>query len=154
MLKIEYEIKLNDSGRPCIELSPEHEEKPEDKFLCLELTRYLLQGIYARRSSEFDKNTSEQLDNCINLLGQVSDEVAKLLYENMLAYGETSKVFQKSYDAQVNTIEDRNKLNYHGFIYGDKIFRREVGLKVLVTEDMKIYELIGGIDNENWKLVE
>jgi hypothetical protein len=33
MLKIEYEIKLNENGRPYIDLPTDYEDKPEDKFL-------------------------------------------------------------------------------------------------------------------------
>jgi len=151
VLKIEYEIKLNKSGRPYIELSKDYEDKAEDKFLVLELSRYILQNVYSNKSSEFDKITSEYLENCLGLLGQVSDEVAILLREQMEVLGETSIIMNRNYHIQVDSIKERNKLNYNGIIYNDKIFVRQEGLKVLVLSDMKIYELQGGIDNENWK---
>jgi len=64
--------------------------------------------------------------------------------------GDTSLLFNKTYHVQVNTIEERNQLGFGGILAGDKIYLRQEGLRVLVTDEMKIYELKGGIDNENW----
>jgi hypothetical protein len=50
----------------------------------------------------------------------------------------------------VENIEERNNLNYEGIVRGDKILKRQEGLRVLVQNEMKIYELKDGIDNENW----
>jgi len=150
MLKIEYEIKLNDSGRPCIDLSNDYEEKPEDKFFVLELARYLIQNIYNFKSTDFDKTTANKINDCIIILGQISDEVAMLLFEQMKVMGDTSIKTNRNYHIQVNNIEERNNLNYNGIIYNNKIYAREIGLKVLVLSDMRIYELNNGIDNNNW----
>jgi len=152
MLKIEYEIKLNENGRPYIDLPTDYEDKPEDKFFVLELARYLLQNVYVRRSAEFDPYTAAKLDDCINILGQVSDEVAILLFKQMQVTGDFAIITNRNYDVQVDSIEERNKLNYNGFIYNNKIYVRHEGLKVLVLSDMKIYELQGGIDDTNWEL--
>jgi hypothetical protein len=152
MLKIEYEIKLNENGRPYIDLPTDYEDKPEDKFFVLELARYLLQNVYVRRSAEFDPYTAAKLDDCINILGQVSDEVAILLFKQMQVIGDFAIITNRNYDVQVDSIEERNKLNYNGFIYNNKIYVRHEGLKVLVLSDMKIYELQGGIDDTNWEL--
>ena len=43
MHNIEYEIKLNEQGRPCISIPENHENNPEDKFFAIELARYLPQ---------------------------------------------------------------------------------------------------------------
>jgi len=154
MLKIEYEIKLNENGRPYIDLPTDYEDKPEDKFFVLELARYLLQNVYVRRSAEFDPYTAAKLDDCINILGQVSDEVAILLFKQMQVTGDFAIITNRNYDVQVDSIEERNKLNYNGFIYNNKIYVRHEGLKVLVLSDMKIYELQGGIDDTNWEEIK
>lgn len=150
MLKIEYEIKLNDMGRPYIHLSDDYVDKPEDKFMVLELTRYVLQNVYDKRSDKYDHQATKSIENAIILLGQISDEMAELIWEEMSNKGDMAMLFNKNYHFQVNTIEERNNLNYNGIIVNDKIFKREIGLKVLVVENMKIYKLFGGIDNENW----
>ena len=153
MLKIEYEIDLNENGRPCIKLAKDYEEKPEDKFLAIELSRYILQDVLRRRSAEFDKDAAKKIEICCNLLGQVGDEVAALLWENMKVMGEASFMLNNNFHFRVNSIEERDKIGK--FIITDsKVFERKEGLKVLViNDDMKIYELVDGVENENWQEV-
>lgn len=146
MNKIEYDIKLNDSGRPCIDLPRDHEDKPEDKFFVLELTRYLLQNIYTRRSESFDSDTSNKISDAIILLQQLGDEMAILLWENMKLAGDAAILLNNKYHIQVDTVENRDKLIGEYICYNNKLFKRQNGLKVLVTDEMKIYELI----NNNW----
>jgi len=150
MLGIEYEIKLNDTGRPCIELSSEYKDKAEDKFFSIELARYFLQSVYARRSSEFDQESSNAMDIGIRLLGQIGDEMAEILWNNMKNLGDIAFITECRYHIMVKTIEERDKLSDKGIIEGNKLFIKQEGLKVLVTNEMKIYELKGGITNENW----
>jgi len=150
MLKIEYEIKLNESGRPYIDLPDEYIDKPEDKFFVLEFSKYFLQSAYVRRSNEFDKETADKLNDCIIILEQISDEVAIILYNDMQSMGEIAITTHRNYHIQVDTVSERNELKYRDIIYNNKIFNRQEGLKVLVLSDMKIYELREGIDNENW----
>jgi len=150
MLKIEYEIKLNESGRPYIELPVDYDNKAEDRFFVLELARYFLQGVCQRRSAEFDPHTANKLNDCVGILEQISDEVAIILYNQMEMLGEIIVPFNNKYHIRVETIEERDSLNRKGIIYNGKIFRRQEGLKVLVSSIMKIYELREGIGNENW----
>lgn len=154
MLKFEYRIGLNDQGRPFIDLPEDYKDNPEDKFMALELTRYLFTNIYARRRTEFTPNDVKSLELTLDMLEKVSDEIALLLKQQMEVLGEVELTFYRKYHMQVTSIEDRNKLNYEGIIYNDKIFKREPGFKVLVLEEMKIYELVDGIDNEHWKETE
>jgi hypothetical protein len=158
MLKIEYEIKLNDNGRPYIDLPLDYQNKPEDKFFVLELSRYVLQGVYNRRSAEFDGEAAKMIDITIRLLGQVSDEVAAILYGQMIFMGEMAMNLDSNFHIQVNGIEERDNLNEHTIVYDGKIFKRQEGLKVnVLTYDMEtflpvydIYELKDGITNEHW----
>ena len=150
MHKIEYEIKLNDNGRPCIDLPIEHEDKPEDKFFVIEIARYILQNVFSKRSPDFNKETSEKLDTTITILGQIGDEMAALLWDNMETLGEMSMLINNKYHIRVKTIEERDGLNTIGILQGDKIFKKQDGLKVLVTDEMKIYELKMDEDNETW----
>lgn len=154
MLKIEYEIKLNEQGRPCIDLANDYEDKPEDKFFSIELARYILQDVYNRKSAEFDKDASTMIENGINLLGQVGDQLAELLWNSMKAYGDTELLWNRNYHVIVDNIEERDNLKYTGILEGERIYLRQEGLKVLVKDENKIYELVGGNNNENWEEVK
>jgi hypothetical protein len=150
MFRLEYEISLNESGRPCIDLPEDYEHRVEDRFFAMEVTRYILQAVYIRRSSELDENTVNAIDTTINFLGQISDEVAEILWKQMRNGGDIALLLDNKYHIQVSSIEERNALNMNFIYYNNKIFKRQEGLMVLVTDEMKIYELKDGISNENW----
>ena len=150
MFEIKYNIKLNDAGRPYIELPDEYVDKPEDKFFVLELTRYLFVSILNTNGDNYDETTKAHINNTLDLLDKVSDEMAVLLKKQMENLGVTELTVQRNYHVQVTTIKERDDLNYNGIIYNGKIFKRTEGLKVLVLEDMNVYELQNGIDNKNW----
>jgi len=150
MFEIKYNIKLNDAGRPYIDLPEEYEDKPEDKFFVLELTRYLFISILHTNGDNYDETTIAHINNTLDLLDKVSDEMAVLIKKQMEVLGVTELTVQRNYHIQVDNIEQRDKLNYEGIIYRNKIFKRIEGLKVLVLDDMNVYELQGGIDNKHW----
>ena len=154
MYKIEYDVKLNEQGRPCIDLQQDYEHKPEDKFFAIELARYILQEVYGRRSAEFDKEAAKVIETSINLLGQVGDEMAEILWNNMKSLGDFEFILKKRYHLMVETIKLRNELNEKYIHYNDKIYTRQEGLRVLVLEDNVIYELQDGTTNENWKEID
>jgi len=156
MLKIEYEIKLNEQGRPCIDLAPDYEHNPEDKFFALEISRYYLQSVYNKMGSRYDQHTKEIMDISIRLLGQIGDEMAELIYNDMKIMGDIAVSMGGNHHIQVSSIEERDAIPEKGFFYKGKIFNRQEGLKVCVREIFvelycdSIYELQGGISNENW----
>lgn len=148
MLEIKYEIKLNDNGRPCIDLPPDYEQKPEDKFFAIEIARYVLQGVYGRRSAEFDSEAAKAIDITIRLLGQVGDEMAVILWKGM---GDVALLLDSKYHLTVKDIEERNDICNGEYIANNgKIFKCEIGLKVFVIETLKVYELRDGIEINNW----
>jgi len=159
MLKIEYEIKLNETGRPCIELSDDYEQNPEDKFFALEIARYYLQTVHSRMDEiKYDKHTIETMDIAIRLLGQVGDEMAEIIYDGMRSMGEIALLTDSAYNVIVNSIEERDNLPFEYFAYNNRLFKRQIGLKVYVQypleeydkEKSGLYELVDGITNENW----
>ena len=155
MYTIEYDIKLNNNGRPCIELPEEYENKPEDRFLAIELARYVLQDVYTRKSSEFDPETSVNLSLCLNILGQLGDEIASILWENMKVAGDAIVILNgKKTHIVVQDIEERNNLPIKDIFYEGLIYQRREGLRIWVTDEKKLYELKDGIDNENWSEVK
>jgi hypothetical protein len=153
MLNFEYEIKLNDDGRPYIHIPESYEDKPEDKFMAMELSRYVINNLLELRQSELPEDQIKALKSTFDTLESISDELAILLKKQMELMGEAEITMYRNYHITVNTKEDRDKLNYEGIIHNGKIFKRMIGLKVLVLEDMNIYELVDGIDNENWQKV-
>ena len=150
MHTIDYEINLNERGRPCIGLSASYKDKPEDKFFAIEIARYVLQNTYDRLSEHFDEDTGKKIDLTIRVLGQVSDEMAELLWNTMKTYGDTEMILGKPYYVSVDTIEERDSLANTGILEGEKIYLREDGLKVLVKSENKIYKLTGGNTNNDW----
>jgi hypothetical protein len=154
MHRLEYEIELNETGRPCIDLPKDYEHKPEDRFFAIELTRYVLQDIYNRRSAEFDADAAKVIESGINLLGQVGDEVAEILWNQMKNLGDNDFLIKKRYHIMVETTQIRDELNTRYIHYNDRIYTRQEGLRVLVLDESNIYELQGGITNENWIKVE
>jgi len=156
MLKIEYEIKLNEQGRPCIDLSPDYEHNPDDKFFALELSRYYLQTVYNKMGEKYDQHTKDMMDIGIRLLGQIGDEMAELIYGDMRMMGDVAVGLGGKYQIAVKSIEERDAIPSIGFFHNGKIFNRQEGLKVCVREMLvelycdSIYELQGGISNDNW----
>jgi len=150
MNKIEYNISLNKSGRPSIELPIDYENNPEDKFLAIEITRYIFHDLYGRMENFMDEETISQLNNAIQFLQQISDEMALIIFDSMKVAGDASFFVKTPYHIQVKTIDERNALDKEQIFYDGKIFTRQIGLKVLVTDEMKLYELKDGINNENW----
>ena len=150
MFEIKYEIKLNDRGRPCIDLPEEYENKPEDKFFVMELSRYILTNVYNRKSAEYDPDDANKLLFCINFLGQISDEMAALIYGQMESMGDIAVTMNVGHHISVENIEERDAIPDKGYLYEGKIFNRQEGLKVFVMGELKLFKLQGGITNDNW----
>jgi hypothetical protein len=159
MYNIEYKIGLNEQGRPHIELPEDYEHRPEDRFFALEICRYMLQDLLKRKTPDLDTQTVSAMDEAERLLGQLGDEVAKILYDGMKAQGELATMFDVAYHIQVVSIEERDALPMKDIIYHDKIYDRFEGLRVYVMQQLEewdksisgLYELVGGVTNEHWK---
>lgn len=137
MHKIEYEIQLNEDGRPYIELSADYDDKPDDKFFVVELTRYFLQSVYENKGHVYDEETMKSMDVSIRLLGQVSDEMAHIIYDGMYAGAEVEMMFHKHYHVKLLTIEERDSKDE--YVFDSKIFKKIDELKVFIEEDSKVY---------------
>lgn len=158
MHRIDYDIELNESGRPCIALPDEYEQKPEDKFFAIEIARYYLQMVAANMDDQiYDQNTFEVMDETIRMLGQIGDEMAAIQYDMMRNQGELAMMLDSKYHVMVESIEERDALPDKNIYYSGKLFDRIEGLRVCVQQDKEdgtweyeYYELQNGIDNENW----
>jgi hypothetical protein len=76
--------------------------------------------------------------------------MAELLWNTMKAYGDTEIMMGRTYYVVVDTIEERDNLATTGILEGERLYLREEGLKVLVKNENKIFELKDGNTNENW----
>lgn len=163
MLRIDYKIDLNEVGRPCVDLPDNYVHRIEDKFFAIELARYYLQTVHSRMTPDrYDENTIKRFDENIQFLGQLGDELAEILFNDMKQNGEIAMTMNEiEFNAHIylKSITDRDALGFKHIIYGNKIFKREVGLKVFVHDGDNpepfgeingIYELQNGITNEHW----
>lgn len=85
MHNFEYDIKLNELGEPYIFVPENVENKPEHKFMFMEMTRMLLFNFIKSVTIKNDKNlkTISQEDktkivNAFNVISQLSDEIGML----------------------------------------------------------------------------
>jgi hypothetical protein len=153
MLNIEYGIALTDEGRPYIDLPDDYDHKIEDRFFALEIAHYLLVTTLKNKRHLVDAETINAMEVSIEAVGTLSDEVAKLIYGSMKVAGDAETALFR-YSFQVETMDELLSLGYTHILHDNKIFIREEGLKVWVKSKQKIYVLIGGIDNENWEVIE
>lgn len=155
MFNIQYEILLGEDGRPYIEpvgSTTKELSFIEHKFMCLEITRTFISQT-VRSHQEKGTLPSEELDRLIRMeddLIRVSNVLAKTIKEQFELLNIADRLINKTYDVSVNSEEERDNLNYEGFVFDDKIFKRNEGLKVKVLQTGEIFQLIGGVDNEHW----
>ena len=98
------------------------------------------------------------MDETERLLGQIGDEMSAILFEGMRVAGDLKMMLDVAYHVIVNGIEERDNLPDENIVYEDKIYDRQIGLKVYVQyplenydkEKAGVYELKDGITNENW----
>lgn len=158
MFNFQYEILLNKEGRPYINPVGETNKEMsfiEHKFMGIELCRSIIsQTLFShqenpeKRPLEIDEiNRLIQLENELN---RISDIFAKSIKDQIDLVDIADRLINKNFDISVVSIEDRDNLNYNGFIYDDRIFKRQEGLKVKVLQTGEIFELVGGVDNEHW----
>lgn len=163
MYNINYSVGLNERGRPCIELPDDYEQRPEDRFFALEITRYMLGDLLNRNDDKLPQDTVTEIDEAERLLGQLGDEVAVLLYNGMKAQAELDLMMDKKFHILVKNIEERDELPEKNIAYENKLFDRVEGLKIaircydenyspykVISPYIVIYELKDGITNEHW----
>jgi len=161
MNNIKYSVELNENGRPCIDLPEDYEQRPEDRFFALEIVRYMLNDLLERNNGKLDNSTIVAIDKAERLIGQLGDEVAKILYDGMRAQGELDIMLDKVFHIIVRNIKERDALPDKNIFQDGKIFDRIKGLKVAISSNdyrnlndsspiYNIYELVDGITNEHW----
>lgn len=157
MYIFKYDIKLDEDGIPYVHIDESVEDKPEDKFMAVQLTLYQFRQIYEKRRKHFTEEQDQQMYNAIAFLNSVAIEMGNIMKGLMDTSEEIKEEIKKTkdkplpYDMVVDTIKERNNIPHQNIIYNDKILeRKEKKLKVYVKETNKIYYLNGGITNKYW----
>lgn len=149
MYRIEYDIKLNESGRPYIYLPEDYEQKPEDRFFSIEVVRYIINDLLRRRKPDLDQNTADMMEITESFLGQIGDEIAKILWHQMKTMGDIAVMLDVKYHFQVQSFDDLDKSSISNYIFqNNKIYEKKEGLKVFVIDQGFIYELQKDIENQ------
>src|SRR5579859_325894 len=156
MFNFKYEVELNDKGRPFINPVEGTEKEMnfvEHKFMALELTRAYVTNVIQSHVANPEKYPISQED--LERLQFVENEITRIcnvfafnIKEQFELLGLADRLINKNFDAAVSTIDERDALNYNGFFYDDRLFTRKEGLKVKILKTGQIFELQGGIDNE------
>lgn len=140
MYNIEYEVRLNQYGRPHIGLPTNRIDQPEDKFLAIELTTYILNDVFSRRTDEFDPKTIENMKICIGMLQELGDEVAKILLDGMKTSGEFDLVMQKNFYIKAETFDELNDNDFTEYMYyNNKLYKKREGLKAFIIDENQYY---------------
>ena len=159
MYSFDYSIELNEFQRPVIVPSKKTDKEldlTEHKFMALELVRSLLTSTLENHERNPEKrpippNEYDRMKNVLLEVEKMSDIFALTIRDQMELLNDTKVMLNpQQYDMQVGTVEELHGLNYNGIIYGEQIFGRKEGFRVMVMKEGKVYELKGGIDNEHW----
>ncbi len=155
MFNIEYDIDIDKNGRPFLVLSDEHDDNPEDKFFAIEVTYYIFYHLQNNVNYNISENTKNKLKECTEIIGQISDEFAKILIEKMKTSGDVSFLFNSKYHFTANSFQELESMKrYSYYFFNNKLFEIKKGLRVLILEEKSIFELDIDEDNNNhWKLI-
>jgi hypothetical protein len=149
MYKIKYDIELNDSYRPCIELPPDNETNVEDKFFAIEISRYFLEKSKENTKHLISESAIKSLEDASDILGQVSDEMAHILFDEMLSTGELMMRLDDKYPFNVDSLEELELLGDYTKV-GERIYKKKNGLQVTVTGKSGTYEYNDG----EWSVID
>lgn len=81
MHKFEYEIRLNEEGRPYVHLPEEFEGIPEHLFMVMEMTRYHIYDLLDRNESKDDLTDESiiKIAEAGDTIRQISDKYADII---------------------------------------------------------------------------
>lgn len=159
MVSFEYNIGINENGRPVIEPTERTDKElhfVEHKFMGLEIARSVIENTIKMHEENPEKwplpvQDYEELKLVLKHIQKVSDIFASTILNQNNVIDMSNDILSKSqYDFDVENQEELFNLNYNGIIVNNDIYIRKEGLKVKVLSENKIYELKGGIDNQHW----
>lgn len=135
--KFEYDIKLTESEKIDLSITSDN-NNIIDKYVLLKIIHDLL--VDSNQTNKY-----ENINQTIKTLNFLLKNVEKYVVERL-------KIL-KDCDLKVKTKDDLFNLKYD-FFYEDKKMKRVEGLKVFVESENNVYQLVDGVDNKNWKILE
>lgn len=150
MLKIEYSIKIaEDDKYPYIELADNYDDKPEDKFFVLELTKLMLHNLIESKRYYTDPEMNFEMITAFNFIDLLSEEVGKLIVNTMTVPNTISSndpAIKMACDFEVKTYKDlTGKSIYHA---GNATYIKKDGLLAYVSEEKAVYECKENLSNK------
>ena len=154
-----YEISFTEDKQAKLKI--DNELSSEDRYFIFEITRYFMSDFLEREGERIKNGTTSMNEDDINkmaicesVLNGIAQQIGSLIYDTRNMGNELSDLLNNEplpyYDFSVNSIDDLNKVKFTRFLVSDRWFLREEGLKVLVKENNTVFELQGGVSNENW----
>lgn len=84
MFILKYEIKKdNETNRPYVEFLDDNTDYPEHKFMAMEVTRYLLNGILVdnEEMKELSEETEIEIARANHVIEQIADQIGFMINE-------------------------------------------------------------------------
>ena len=140
---LKYDIAINNHGDIYANLSPQSDDRPEDKFFAVELTKYLFLSVFSNKRVYDDSLSKEDYETTINSLSKISDQMATLLKDQLKSTGELMKNINTSYMFEVETYDELKSLPEKDILVDNFIVDKYEGLRVRVKSEDKIYTCLG-----------
>lgn len=139
---LKYDIAVNDYGDVYANLSPESEDRPEDKFFAVELAKYLFITVFKNKRT-WDDISQEDCETTVKTMSIISDQMAMVLKDQFKSSGELMKGINTAYMIEVETIDDLKALPEKDILSDSMMLDKYEGLKVKVKSENKVYTCLG-----------
>ena len=111
MYKFEYDIRINEQGRPYLHLDDNESVSIEDKFMALELSRYLLYNLIENDPNNVLTDQDHKvIATAGNVVTEFSDKIAILVKGNLDAMNEVNDILNDDGEGVSN--QQKNKRQY------------------------------------------
>jgi len=160
MYNIEYKIDLDGNGKPMIVLDEKYLDKPFDKYMVIEMAKYI---IYSARNSYVDSNLNNSeyneklvhdMEFTFDFLNHLSGHMDDIILDHFRNQGSIRKLESKEYLFSVITYDDLFELSdsivNNEMFYEHMLFNADEGITVFVVNENKRYSYF---DNE-WILID
>jgi len=154
--KIVYEIRIDNDGRPYVHLPEEFDDIAEHRFFSMEMTRYILQevlrnNIQKPQHLKISQSAMDVLEATAQSIGNISDEMALIIKTSMVNNIPINNIFKNiKFDITVYSKPDLENI-LKVFLYNNKFYVRKNNIKVLVIDELTIYQLNWeNIDDPQW----
>jgi hypothetical protein len=107
---VRYNLCVDDDGDMYINIPENAEDKPEDKFFVVEITKYLFNNVFQNKIQWSDEISKENFETTIRTLEVVSDQMAGLLREQYKSTAKLIGMVNTEYLFEVDSFEELKDL--------------------------------------------